>query len=574
MKTITGYLKPYTGRMILGFLVKVLGTFMDLGLPWVLAYIIDEVIPQESYKLIALWGVVMLLLAVGARIFNVKANQMAAKVGHDSILSIRHDLFVRIQTLSGRQLDQLGIASLISRMTTDTYNIHSTIGRLQRIGVRAPIILVGGIIITFTMEPVLTVILLCCLPIIGVGIFLISRMGLPMYKVLQQKIDAMVRVVRENITGVRVIKALSKNDYERRRFAEVNQAVCSQDFKASRTMGAMNPMMNMVLNSALTVMIVVGAYRVNDGYTDVGTIMAFLSYFTMILNAVMSINRIFIDLSKSSASAARIREVLNTPYDQPVRNIPVQDSEYHIEFKDVTFSYHPHGEDEDVPDCLSHISFALKQGESLGIIGSTGSGKTTVINLLMRFYDTDSGEVLIHGRNVQNFELAELRKDFGVVFQNDILFADTVYENINFGRGLSREAVRDAAQYAQALPFIESLSTGFDYEVAAKGANFSGGQKQRMLIARSLAAHPEILILDDSSSALDYKTDAELRKALREHFDGTTNIIIAQRISSIYQCDHIMVLEDGQCVGYGKHEDLMENCEIYREIHESQMRAE
>ena len=574
MKTITGYLKPYIGRMILGFIVKVLGTFMDLGLPWVLAYMIDEVIPQNSYSLIALWGVVMLILAVGARVFNVKANQMASKVGRDTIVTIRHDLFVRIQNLSGRQLDYFGIPSLISRMSTDTYNIHSTIGRLQRLGVRAPIILIGGIVITFTMEPVLTLILLACLPIIGCGIWLISRKGLPMYQVLKKKIDSMVRVVRENITGVRVIKALSKNDYERRRFQGVNEAVCDQEFRAGRTMGAMNPMMNMVLNGALTVMIVLGAYRVNAGHTEVGTIMAFLSYFTMILNAVMSINRIFIDLSKSTASASRIREVLNTPFDQPVREIPQEDSPYHIEFRDVSFSYNPHDEAEEVPDCLSHISFALKKGESLGIIGSTGCGKTTIINLLMRFYDVDQGDVLIEGRNVQTFELAELRKHFGVVFQNDVLFADTIFENINFGRGLTREEVTTAAEYAQALPFIENLSKGFDSEVAAMGTNFSGGQKQRMLISRALAAHPEILILDDSSSALDYKTDASLRKALREHFTGTTSIIVAQRISSIYQCDHVMVLEDGQCVGYGTHEELMENCEIYREIHESQMRAE
>lgn len=573
MKTITGYLKPYTGRMIWGLVIKVLGTFMDLGLPWVLAYIIDKVIPQKSYKLIALWGVVMLLLAVGARLFNIRANQMAAKVGKDAILAIRHDLFTRIQTLSGHQLDSFGIPSLISRMTTDTYNIHSTIGRMQRIGVRAPIILVGGIIITFTMEPVLTLILLCCLPLIGLGIFLISRKGLPMYQALQSKIDAMVRVVRENITGVRVIKALSKGDYERRRFRTVNHDVCYQEFHAGRTMGAMNPMMNVVLNCALTGMIVLGAYRVNAGHTDVGTIMAFLSYFTMILNAVMSINRIFIDLSKSTASAARIREVLNTPEDQPIRELPQYTTDSHIEFRDVTFSYNEHTE-EDAPDCLSHISFTLRHGESLGIIGSTGCGKTTVINLLMRFYDANSGEILVNGRNVQSIPLAELREQFGVVFQNDILFADTVYNNIGFGRDLTPEAIRSAAEDAQALGFVEHLPKGFDSEIAAKGANLSGGQKQRLLIARALAAHPQILILDDSSSALDYKTDASLRKALREHFSATTHIIIAQRISSIYQCDHIMVLEDGRCVGYGNHDELMEQCEIYREIHESQMRAE
>lgn len=574
MKTITGYLKPYIPRMILGLFVKVLGTFMDLGLPWVLAHIVNEVIPLKDYRILARWGVIMLLLAAGARIFNVVANRMASKVGHDTIIQIRHDLFARIQLLSGTDLDRFSIASLISRMTTDTYNIHGTIGRIQRLGVRAPIILFGGIIITFTMEPRLTMILLICMPIIAIGIILISRKGIPMYAALQKKVDSMVRVVRENVTGVRVIKALSKNEYERTRFEQVNQDVCSQDFRAGRTMGAMNPMMNMVLNSALTVMIVVGAYRINDGYTQVGTVMAFLQYFTMILNAVMSFNRLFIDISKTSASSARVREVLNTPFDQPKMDIPAVETPYHIEFRDVTFNYHPHKPYEDVPDCLSHISFSLKKGETLGIIGSTGAGKTTVINLLMRFYDLESGQILIDGRDVRSFELPELRSRFGVVFQNDILFADTVANNIAFSRDITPEEIRQAAEDAQALGFIEQMPKDFDSQVDAKGANLSGGQKQRLLIARSLAGKPEILILDDSSSALDYKTDADLRQALRSHYAGTTEIIIAQRISSIYHCDHILVLEDGACVGYGKHEDLMESCAIYREIHESQMQIE
>ena len=302
--------------------------------------------------------------------------------------------------------------------------------------------------------------------------------------------------------------------------------------------------------------------------------MAFLQYFTMILNAVMSFNRLFIDISKTSASSARVREVLNTPFDQPKMDIPAVETPYHIEFRDVTFNYHPHKPYEDVPDCLSHISFSLKKGETLGIIGSTGAGKTTVINLLMRFYDLESGQILIDGRDVRSFELPELRSRFGVVFQNDILFADTVANNIAFSRDITPVEIRQAAEDAQALGFIEQMPKDFDSQVDAKGANLSGGQKQRLLIARSLAGKPEILILDDSSSALDYKTDADLRQALRSHYAGTTEIIIAQRISSIYHCDHILVLEDGACVGYGKHEDLMESCAIYREIHESQMQIE
>lgn len=563
MRKVFTYLKPYRIRMAYGLMIKILGTFMDLGLPWVLAYILDDVIPFGETSYILLWGLVMIALSVGARTFNIIANRMAAKVARDTVEKLRHDLFEKILSLSGTQLDYYTIPSLESRMTSDSYNIHSMIGMMQRIGVRAPIILIGGIIITFTLEPVLTLVLVAILPFLALVVYLVSKKGIPLYNNVQLSVDKMVRVVRENITGVRVIKALSKTEYEKNRFYQVNAQVSDQEQIAGTTMAATNPIMNLLLNIGLTLVVVVGAFRVNSGISLPGKIVAFLSYFTIMLHAVMAITRIFVVFSKASASAARIAEVLDTEEDlllQPEDTVPTED---HIVFDHVSFSYTKE-------PCITDISFTLKQGESLGIIGSTGSGKTTLINLLMRFYDVDEGSIRIEGRNIQSFSKQELRQKFGVVFQNDVLFADRVYENISLGRELPEERVWEAIKDAQAESFVRDLDNTLDFKLAIKGSNLSGGQKQRLLIARALAAKPEILILDDSSSALDYKTDSLLRKAIHEYYNHTTTIMIAQRISSVMKLDHILVIEDGRMVGYGSHEDLITSCEVYREIYQSQ----
>ena len=564
MNTVFHYLKPYALRMLSGFLIKVLGTLMDLGLPWVLAFIIDDIIPTAKISLILWWGVVMILLSVWARVFNVVANRMAARVARNTIESLRHDLFEKILSLSGAQLDYFTIPSLEARMTSDTYNIHSMIGMMQRIGVRAPIILIGGILITSTLEPVLTLVLVGVLPFLALVVYLVSKKGIPLYTKLQLSVDKMVRIVRENITGIRVIKALSKTAYEKNRFYEVNNEVADKERKAASTMAITNPIMNLLLNMGLTLVIIVGAYRVNSGASEPGKIVAFLSYFTIMLHAVMAITRIFVVFSKAGASAARIAEVLNAEEDLKELGLEPTPSENHIEFRQVTFSYTKE-------PCITNISFGIKKGESLGIIGSTGSGKTTLINLLMRFYDVSEGSILIDGRDIRSMNKQELRKRFGVVFQNDVLFADRIYENISIGRDLSADRVREAAQDAQAAGFISELEEELDFILSIKGSNLSGGQKQRLLVSRALAGEPEILILDDSSSALDYKTDSLLRKAIREHYQNTTSIVIAQRISSVMKLNHILVIEDGQMVGYGTHEDLLQSCEVYQEIYQSQM---
>ncbi len=570
MKKVFHYLKPYTARMLVGFIIKVLGTFLDLGLPWVLAYIIDSVIPYQKVSYILWWGAVMIALSVGARSFNIIANRMAARVARDTTKKLRHDLFEKILSLSGNQLDYFTVSSLESRMTSDTYNVHNMIGMMQRIGVRAPIILIGGIVITCLMEPVLALVLIGILPILFLVVYLISKKGIPLYAKLQLSVDKMVGIVRENISGIRVIKALSKTKYEKDRFSRMNSEMVERELKAGTTMAATNPIMNLLLNIGLTLVVVIGAFRVNAGVTQPGKIVAFLSYFAIMQQSVMAITRIFVIFSKASASADRIAQVLDAEEDLKViaehpekaRNF----NDYFIQFNHVNFSYAQE-------PCITDMNLKIRKGESLGIIGSTGSGKTTLINLLMRFYDIDEGSILLDGRDIKSYDKSELRKRFGVVFQNDFLFADRIYENISFGRKLPIEQVDLSADHAQAASFIEELDQSFNFKLSVKGSNLSGGQKQRLLVARALAGKPEILILDDASSALDYKTDSMLRKAIRENYLGITTIVIAQRISSVMKLDHILVLEDGQTSGYGTHEELLKDCEVYQEIYQSQLMA-
>lgn len=566
MKHLWEYVKPYMPRISLGLLIKFSGTIMDLLLPWILSYMIDTVAPQHNVSLVIKWGIIMVLCAVVAVITNVVANRMASWVASQCTRKIRHDLFTKISYLSCAQVDAYTIPSLESRLTTDTYHVHNFISRIQRIGIRAPILLAGGIIITLMLEPVLASVLICLLPFLAILVIYVSRKGIPLYASLQQGIDSMVRVVRENITGIRVIKALSKTDHERQRFSDINAEVARRETMAGVTMSLTNPMMNLFLNLGLTVVILVGAYRVNAGLSETGKIIAFLSYFTIILNAMMSITRVFVLISRGSASANRIAEVLDTPADLALTHEEPEESPYHILFDHVSFSYVKNRDHH-----LEDVSFALKKGESLGIIGATGCGKSTVVNLLMRLYDRDEGRILIDGRSVSSIPPEELHRKFGLVFQNDILFADTIAENISFGRDLPMEAIQKAAEDAQAMEFISNLPDGFQHQLTSKGTNLSGGQKQRVLVARALAGQPEILILDDSSSALDYRTDAQLRQALRQHFEGTTTIIIAQRVSSILHCDHILVLDEGHTIGYGTHEELLQSCSVYQEISQSQM---
>lgn len=568
-KLLTVYLRPYYGRMGIGFVIKFIGTIMDLCLPWILAHMIDVIIPRRDKGQIFLWGAVMLICSVFALLFNVIANRMASKVSRDTTETLRHDLFSRIMWLSNAQTDGFTKPSLISRLTTDTYNVHQMLGRVQRLGVRAPILVIGGILVTLTLDPVLTLVLVSVMPIItGITVY-VSKKSIPMYTDLQQSIDRFVRLIREDVAGIRVIKALSRTDYEKQKYDAINQEVVQREKKAGITMAVVNPSMNLFLNLGLVMVVIVGAYRVNKGLSEVGTILAFLTYFTIILNALMNISKMFVIVSKAVASANRIMEVIDSPEDMLLTVCEkIEEEEALIRFDKVSFSYNKK------EDNISDISFTLQKGETLGIIGATGAGKSTIAQLLMRFYDVDKGSITIEGRDVRSIPVGELRSKFGVVFQNDVLFEDTIMGNVDLGRELSADAIHDAIGYAKAKEFVEEKGRSYETQVNIRGANLSGGQKQRILIARALAAHPQILILDDSSSALDYKTDAMLRKELGEHFADTTTIIIAQRISSVMHANHIMVLDEGEMLGYGTHEELMESCEIYREIAASQLGEE
>jgi len=554
--------------MSVGLFIKVLGTVSELFIPWILAYMIDTVVPLGELSLIIWWGVAMVAIALFTVFANIIANRMAAGVARDAIERIRHDLFEKISYLSSAQVDEFTIPSLISRLTSDSYNIHQMLGMMQRMGIRAPILLIGGAVVTLTLDPVLALVLLAVLPFITLVVFSISRKGIPLYRGVQKAIDEMVRIVRECAGGIRVIKALSKVDYEKGHFDAANRDVAEKNKNASVTVALSGPAMNFLLNVGLTLVIVVGAIRVNAGLSEAGKILAFMTYFTIILNAMMAITRIFMMISKASASAGRICLVLNREEELLVEESSGGEAKggAHVEFRNVSFSYGASAAQQ-----LKNVSFSLPRGGTLGIIGETGSGKSTLIQLLLRFYDATEGEILIGGRNIRTIPNEELHTMFGVTFQKDVLFADTIRENIAFGRDLPAGAVEKAAEYAQAKEFIEALPDGYDHMLTAKGTNLSGGQKQRVLIARALAGNPEILILDDASSALDYRTDARLRTAIREHFSATTTVMVAQRISSVMYADVILVLEKGEVIGIGSHEELLESCEVYREISQSQI---
>ena len=565
MKRLMKYIGPYVGLIVLAMFIKLLGAGLELMIPYLMEIILDDVVPAGQKNMIFVYGAGMLLCALGCLAANVIANRMSAKSAGRITLSIRHDLFEKLENLSARQMDKLTVSSAESRLTSDTYNINQLLARMQRLGIRAPILLIGGITMTLSMDAGLALILIGMLPIIAVVVYLVTKYSVPLYTQQQTVLDKVVRTVQENITGIRVIKALSKTEYEKGRFNEVNTELSEIDQKAGRVTSVTNPTSTLVLNLGLTMVILVGAYRVNNGSTEGGVIVAFLQYFTMILNAMMGVTRIFVMWSKGEASAKRVADVLAEPEDLIVLPAEeVAENAPHIEFKDVTFSYTGVGTN------LEDLSFSLKHGQTLGILGATGSGKSTLLNLLLRLYDPDKGQVLIDGRDVRTIPYDELRKKFGIVFQNDFVAEGTIGENIRFFRDISDEAIARAAEDAQA-EFIAHKEGGMNAEVVVRGNNLSGGQKQRLLIARALAADPEILILDDASSALDYRTDAKLRQSLRENHRNTTTVVVAQRISSLRHADLILVLADGKVIGKGKHEALLETCDEYRIIAQAQM---
>ena len=563
MKRVFSYFRPNIFKVILCLFIKISGIVAELFIPILLSYILDTVVDTGTILEIALYGLLMIGLSGLGFLGNCKANQIAAGIAKSVSVNLRKDLFTKIMSLSQAQVDSVTMPSLIARMSSDTYNIHQMCGMILRLGVRAPMLLVGGTLCTLFLDPMLTLIMVLVLPLVVIALYFTSKFGIPLYDTVQTKVDKMVLSLRENMTGIRVIKALSKEDYEKTRFNTVNKELMDYELKSSIVMSSLNPIINLILNFGLILVLVVGAYRVNSDIILPGKVLAFTTFFAMILNALIALNRMITVISKAYASSKRIDYIFDLGLDLIKENYNGS-SKHYIEFKDVSFSYL--GKHNN----LSNISFKLEKGETLGIIGPTGSGKSTLINLLLRLYDVNNGAIYINGKDIRSYSYQKLKSLFGVAFQNDTLLADTIYNNVDFYRNLSKKDINKALKISQSL-FVENLEQKEKTILSAKGTNLSGGQRQRLLIARAIAGTPKILILDDSSSALDFKTDKALRTAINENYLKTTKIIIASRISSIMNADKIIVLEEGIITGLGTHEELLKSNQMYKDIYDIQL---
>ena len=568
MKFILSYMKKTWSFILLTMVIKFIGTFLELLIPYVLEYIIDVVAPTKSLKMVLVWGGVMIVLAILCRLFNKTANQRAVTSASKNIYRLRQDLFEKTIYLSSDVIDHITLPSLISRLTSDSYNILSFMQSSQTLGVRAPILLLGGFIVTFSMDRGMAMILAVMAPLIIAIVVFISRKGIPLYTTVQKKLDEVVRIMRENISGIRVIKALGKEKRESHHFEMADKDMEKSEIKAGFTMALLTSIVKVFMNIGLVLVVIIGAVRVSEGTMKPGVILAFLSYFQMIMMGVLTLNRFFLMMSKANASSMRIKDTMDS-----ISSLSITEEESgnekakegYIVFDDVSFSYNGSS------NAVSHISFSLERGKTLGIIGGTGSGKSTIINLMMRFYDPQKGNIFVDGKNIKSYELPSLRRHFGVVFQNDFIFHDTISSNIKMGRNISDEDMKKAAENAMAAEFIERYEEGYEHYSAIHGAAFSGGQKQRLLISRALSGDSPVIVLDDSSSALDYRTDSMVRKNILSNHKSSSLVIVAERVSAVMNADEILVLHNGEIIGRGRHDHLMESCDEYRDIYQTQM---
>lgn len=563
MRTVLGFLRPYAWRAAAGMAVKFTAALLELTLPSLLAHIIDVCVPAEDLPAIWRAGALMLLLAFAAALCNITANRMAARVSMEMTRALRRDLYRKTQALSCAQEDRISLSSLVSRLTNDTYHVHQMYDKIQRGGIRAPMLVLGGLTLTFLQAPPLALVQLAVCVLTFLAIWQTTRRSVPRYAQAQEAMDTVVRVLRENASGVRVIKALACQGRERARFDRASRAAREAEEGAGRVMAAANPITSFLLNAGLVLVVAAGAALVNAGQLAPGQIVAFLSYFAIIQTATLGLAKIFVKYSKGAASARRIEEILLAPEGQPLRPAAGAAGP-ELGMEDVSFSYL--GVEQD----LKNLSFSLCRGETLGIIGPTGSGKSTLAALLLRLYDAGEGTVWVGGRDVTSVERRALQGRFGVVFQNEALLNASIYDNISFLRRLPREDVVAAAKTAQLWDFVEHLPEGLDTLVDIRGANLSGGQRQRLLVARALAGRPALLILDGADSALDYRTAAALHAALRRDRPGLTTVLISERAASLRNADRILLLENGVIAAQGSHQQLLKTCERYRRMAELQ----
>ncbi|CAM3731198.1 MULTISPECIES: ABC transporter ATP-binding protein [Paenibacillus] len=566
------YMRPYRTAVLLVLLFTFFQCLSDLYLPTLMADIVDKGITLGNVPYIWRVGGVMLLVASGGMVCAIAASYLASKAASGFGRIVRGRVFSHVENFTLQEFDKIGTASLITRTTNDITQVQQVTIMILRMMAIAPMMCIGGIVMAISRDPGLTTVLLAVLPILALAIFLIAKQGIPLFKAIQVKIDTLSRVVRENLTGIRVIRSFNRAAHETVRFNDANEDLTATSIKVNKIMGAMMPVMMLVMNFATIAIVWFGAHRINDAHMKVGDLMAFLQYAMMIMFSLIMLSVMFVMIPRAQASAVRINEVLHM---QPDIHDPKEPGKpglqkAAVEFQDVTFFY-PGAEEP----AVSNLSFRTGPGEVTAIIGGTGSGKSTLISLIPRFYDVTSGRILVNGTDIREMRQEELRQRIGFVPQKALLFTGSIADNIRYGKeDATDEEIRHAAKVAQAADFIEAMEGAYDAEISQGGSNVSGGQKQRLSIARALVRRPEIYIFDDSFSALDFKTDAKLRAALREETGDATVLIVAQRVSTVMDADRIIVLDEGRIAGMGTHEELMNTSEVYREIVISQLSEE
>jgi ATP-binding cassette subfamily B protein len=568
------FVRPYRIQVMLVLVLVFFQSLANLYLPTLMADIVNTGIVNGDTGYIMRVGSVMLLITLGGVVCAIIASFFSSRIAVGFGRIVRGKLFSHVETFSLHEFDSVSTASLITRTTNDTMQVQRVLVITLTMMVSAPMMAIGGVILAIAQDATLAWVLVAAIPILVVAIFLIMRKAIPLFRLMQQKIDKLNLILDEGLAGVRVIRAFDRTRHEEQRFDVANLDLTDITITVNRITAVLWPIMMLVLNMTSIAILWFGAIRINNGDMEIGALIAFLQYAMQILFAMLMLSMLFIMLPRASASAARINAVLDmTPEIQDAAGLPAPTSEPLtgcVEFDDVTFSY-PGAEEP----ALSHISFRTRPGQTTAIIGSTGSGKSTLVNLIPRFYDVDSGRVLVDGVDVRETTQAHLRTKIGYVPQKAVLFSGTVAENIRFGNeAIPDDAVQHAAEIAQASDFVLAMDDGFASVISQGGTNLSGGQKQRLSIARALAHHPEIYIFDDSFSALDYTTDARLRAALRKETTTATVLIVAQRVSTVMDADQILVLDEGRLVGNGTHRELLDSCPVYREIVFSQLSLE
>lgn len=572
MLKLTKYLKAFQLPIYLVLVLVLLQSLAELYLPTLMSDIVDKGVVTGDTDYIWKIGGFMLLVASGGMICSIAASFFSAKAASGFGKLMRSKVFSHVSNFSLHEFDQLGTASLITRTTNDITQIQQVLVMILRMMAMAPMMCIGGIIMAYSKDAKLTLVLAVSLPVLVLSIVIIARKGIPLFKAMQVKLDKLNRVLRENLTGIRVIRSFNRIEYEKRRFNEANWDLTQTAIKVNKIMAAMMPIMMVVLNLSTVAIIWFGGLRISNGHMQVGDMMAFIQYAMQIMFSFLMLSMMFVMIPRASVSAVRINEVLDTVADinDPSVSLSAEDVRGQVEFKDVSFSY-PGAE---MP-AIENISFKMEPGKVTAIIGGTGSGKSTLVNLIPRFYDVDSGTILVNGVDVREMSQERLREKIGFVPQQAVLFTGTISENIRYGKkAATDDEVRYAADIAQATEFISAMDDGFDAMIAQGGTNVSGGQKQRLSIARALVRKPEIYIFDDSFSALDFKTDAKLRAALKQETVDSTVLIVAQRVSTIMDANQIIVLDNGQISGIGTHKELLETSPVYREIVMSQLSEE